>query len=82
MVRCKVCGKNFGRINASHLKKHGMTTTDYREKYGEEGLILNHCLFVKRNYDDFDQYNIEKTIKLTMEQRRLGRKVGSHRHYQ
>ena len=33
MVTCKVCGKELLFINASHLKKHGMTVAEYKIKF-------------------------------------------------
>lgn len=82
MYECKVCGKKFKKIVASHLKSHGMTTTDYREKFGEEGLILNHCLFVKSIRDNTDEYQIEKMMERVIEKRKKGHKVGEHHHWQ
>jgi len=38
-IECKVCGKKFKRITHTHLKKHGMTTEEYREKYPDASLI-------------------------------------------
>lgn len=32
-IECKVCGKKMKKISNTHLKKHGMTPTEYKEKY-------------------------------------------------
>ena len=32
-IDCKICGKSFNRITYGHLSKHGMTMTEYREKF-------------------------------------------------
>jgi len=32
-IVCKCCGKNFKRITQTHLKKHGLTPEEYKEKY-------------------------------------------------
>jgi very-short-patch-repair endonuclease len=31
--KCEICGKEFKAITNSHLKKHNMTTEDYKNKY-------------------------------------------------
>lgn len=33
-VVCGVCGKKFARISTQHVKSHGLTVTEYEEKYG------------------------------------------------
>ena len=33
-VTCLLCGKAYVRITASHLRKHGMTIAEYRERFG------------------------------------------------
>ena len=34
-VECKICGKKMFAVNAPHLKKHNITTYEYKKKYGE-----------------------------------------------
>ena len=31
-VICKICGEKVGRIYGAHLKKHGMTSDEYKKK--------------------------------------------------
>ena len=35
MIKCKICGKKYKRITASHLKIHNMTSKEYKDKYGK-----------------------------------------------
>lgn len=32
-MKCEVCGKELQQITASHLKKHGMTVSGYKNKF-------------------------------------------------
>ena len=34
MLTCKICGAQLLYINTSHLKKHGMTVAEYKNKFG------------------------------------------------
>jgi len=34
-IECKICGKKFQHIPPSHLATHNMTTTEYKEKFGD-----------------------------------------------
>lgn len=54
MIACEVCGGNFFRITASHLKKHDMTMKEYRDKYPTAPLA---GLTIRRN--------LSQKIKLT-----------------
>jgi predicted transcriptional regulator len=33
-ITCLVCGNEFKQLSPAHLKVHGMTARDYREKFG------------------------------------------------
>lgn len=33
MVECEICGEEFKRINDSHLQKHGISESEYKEKF-------------------------------------------------
>lgn len=36
MIKCEICGQEFENvIGWKHLKKHNITTAEYKEKYGE-----------------------------------------------
>lgn len=40
-ITCCVCGKSFKIITRKHLASHGLTPTEYREKYGyKKGMPL------------------------------------------
>ena len=45
--KCEVCGKTFKAITNTHLKKHNMTTTDYKSKYPES---------IMGNFDRFSDW--------------------------
>ena len=34
-VECRVCGQKFRFVGPSHIKKHGLTVKEYKEKYGD-----------------------------------------------
>lgn len=38
-IKCQICNKEFNKqITNSHLKKHGITTSEYKLKYGKDSL--------------------------------------------
>jgi group I intron endonuclease len=39
-VTCQICGKKLARIDWKHLQKHGITQSEYKEKY-EDKVICN-----------------------------------------
>jgi len=41
MVFCKICGKEFKRIIATHLASHGLTMQEYKEKYPDAKIVTN-----------------------------------------
>jgi predicted transcriptional regulator len=34
MLMCNECGKFFKRLHTKHLVKHGLTSDEYKKKYG------------------------------------------------
>lgn len=54
-VICKICGEKMGSINHSHLKRHNITTKEYKEKYGET-MSLN---FKNDLVDRMSSYNLK-----------------------
>ena len=48
-VTCKVCGKKLRRIDSHHLKKHGLTKTEYVMKYGKSNLSSLTYINKQRN---------------------------------
>jgi hypothetical protein len=82
MFECKVCGRKFGKITASHLKLHNMTRSEYRELYGEEGLIQIGNLFVKNIYNEIDEYSLLRTLAFKTKRFKNGESVKRNRHFQ
>lgn len=41
-VTCEVCGQQFSMITWNHLKTHGLTTKEYKKKYGEDSLSSDY----------------------------------------
>ena len=35
MIKCKICGQKFKNISWKHLKKHNITPSEYKNRYGE-----------------------------------------------
>ena len=38
-IKCEICGKEFGIITSTHLKKHGMSIQEYREQFPDASLV-------------------------------------------
>jgi hypothetical protein len=53
-IECKICNKKFKKITQTHLTSHGITLSEYREKYG-----ITISENVKNNMIEF----YEKTLK-------------------
>jgi very-short-patch-repair endonuclease len=49
--KCEICGKEFKAITNTHLKKHGMTTVDYRQNYPDAHF---------GNFDRFSEWRISE----------------------
>ena len=41
-IMCKICNKKMHRINNKHLKKHDLTVSEYRKKYGNNLSEYSH----------------------------------------
>ena len=41
-VECQICGKHFDKLTNTHLKKHGITPTEYKIKYESETYSETH----------------------------------------
>lgn len=37
-VTCRICGQEMRRLTASHLRKHGLTAAQYRDKFDAPGM--------------------------------------------
>lgn len=60
-VECRICGKSFYNISASHLRTHGMTRSDYSKLYGSQGLSNTNNF--KKVFSEIDKYLIERAIQ-------------------
>lgn len=58
MCTCRICNKQFDKINASHLKTHGITPQEYREMYPEEArnLAKGITFSAKRPHTPYKDY--------------------------
>lgn len=39
MVKCKICDREFHIVTPSHIKTHGISRTEYIEKYGKKDVL-------------------------------------------
>ena len=53
--KCEVCGKDFKAITNSHLKRHGMTTEDYKRNYPNA------------SFGDFDRFSEWRSSEMNKE---------------
>lgn len=53
-VVCQVCGMKMATINTIHLRKHGLSKTEYMEKYGVDEMI-------SKNLKDFCAERLKRT---------------------
>lgn len=44
-IKCEICGKNFRVVGDKHLKKHGITSGEYKMKYGKTTSIYTNKLW-------------------------------------
>lgn len=59
-VTCRVCGKKLRRIDSHHLKKHGLTKTEYVMKYGDSD--LSSFTYINRQRDIINKVNENLTF--------------------
>lgn len=43
-IKCAICGKEFKRITAAHLKTHNMTLMEYNKLYNKEKYYIDRCV--------------------------------------
>lgn len=68
--QCKICGKEYGKITAGHLKLHGYTREMYMKEFGSEGIQgVNMACLYSSNYNDADSYAIDRHLRI---QRKMG----------
>lgn len=47
-IKCKICDQEFkSMITSTHLKKHSMTSTEYKEKFGPDSLVSDEYRTLK-----------------------------------
>lgn len=58
MIPCRECGTEFNQIQWMHLKKHGMTLDEYREKYPDAPITSEETKQkISENHADFSGEN-------------------------
>ena len=75
-IKCKICGKEYKQITATHLKTHDMTMHEYREQFPDAPLVsdslkrrlfenidINAILKREREQDIRNEIEIKATIK-------------------
>lgn len=68
LVKCHICDRNFGRINESHVQKHGITMVTYRSMYPNAKLVSDDVLtinsFKKKDWHSKKVLTTEDRYKL------------------
>lgn len=63
---CEICGKSFKAITNSHLKHHGTTTKEYREKY-PQAVFGDFSRFEAWRESEDNRIHLQKNAKLIYE---------------
>ena len=77
-ILCKICSKEFEKqITNSHLRTHNLTTTEYKNVYGEDSLtctIYKSLLAEKRSGSNNPNFNKkwDPTMKKNMSELKKG----------
>ena len=62
-IKCEECGKLYKKITSAHLKLHGLTISEYKEKWG---LCISQpleALYIKKLRQDYEkQYNSRSMV--------------------
>lgn len=58
-VKCEVCGEKFGTISPQHLKKHNLTTAEYKRLY-PDAKMAGSAFSKKQKYKNTKLFNDEK----------------------
>lgn len=64
-VKCKICGKELKLINNTHLKKHNITLSEYKLKYGDIDILSENTKnkMIKAGYNNNKFVKKSKTSK-------------------
>lgn len=63
LIKCEVCGKEFKRITAGHLKTHGMTLMEYNKLYNRDKYYIDRCIQFLEDYYITVKYRYVEAIK-------------------
>lgn len=61
-VKCKICGKELKVINNTHLKKHGLTVTEYKLIYGGDIVSKDSLFKMQEQYIKHLKYKSFKNV--------------------
>lgn len=68
LVKCEICEKMFGRINSTHLLKHGISINEYRQIYPNAKLvsqnIIDICSIKKKEWHENKIWTDEDRFKI------------------
>jgi hypothetical protein len=56
MIKCPICGKSYVEITPSHVKKHGLTMAEFKEKYPEVKCALFPVVMKSMPHDECAAY--------------------------
>lgn len=63
LIKCQICGKEFKRITAGHLKTHGMTLMEYNKLHNGEKYYIDRCIEFLEDYYVTVKYRYVEAIK-------------------
>lgn len=63
LIKCEVCGKEFKRITAGHLKTHGITLMEYNKLYNKDKYYIDRCIQFLEEYYITVKYRYVEAIK-------------------
>lgn len=63
LIKCQICGKEFKRITAGHLKTHGMTLMEYNKLYNREKYYIDRCIGFLEDYYITVKYRYVEAIQ-------------------
>jgi hypothetical protein len=72
-VRCRICGRFFSKIDWSHLRKHNITTEEYKKQFPNvklcSTLIMNKSIY--RMQEELNKKIINPIFKKELEEKRI-----------
>lgn len=76
---CEICGKSFKAITNSHLKRHGITAKEYREKY-PQAVFGDFSRFEAWRVSEDNRIHLQQNAKLIYETPEILEKKRRARH--